>query len=155
PTGDGAPDRVGQADHGRHQGSGKDSAFAGQEGRQLMTAMLALHLWQSTVVLLAAWLLTLICRRNAAEVRYGIWLCASLKFLVPFAVLQRLGDYVGQSLPMPLALDPVLIETGSAIVVPSIGGVDFSEAGLPTLGIVAATLWALGAIVLSLRWFAQ
>lgn len=120
-----------------------------------MTAMLALHLWQSTVVLLAAWPLTLICRRNAAEVRYGIWLCASLKFLVPFAVLQRLGDYVGQSLPMPLALDPVLIETGSAIFVPSIGGVDFSEAALPTLGIAAAILWALGAIVLSLRWFAQ
>ena len=49
------------------------------------------HLWQSTVVLGAAWLLTLVLRRNAARVRYLIWMLASLKFLVPFAVLSNLG----------------------------------------------------------------
>lgn len=121
-----------------------------------MGAMLALHLWQSTLVLLAAWLLTLVCRRNSAEVRYWIWLCASLKFLVPFALLQRLGDYVGRTLPAPLALDSIWIETGSAIFVPSIGDVPGIADGLiPKLWIAAATIWALGAIVLLSRWLSQ
>lgn len=121
-----------------------------------MTAMLALHLWQSTLVLLAAWLLTWVCRRNSAEVRYWIWLCASLKFLVPFALLQRLGDYVGRSLPAPLTLDSTLIETGSAIFVPSIAGVPaIADAMVPKLWMVAAIVWAAGSASLLLRWFSQ
>ena len=121
-----------------------------------MGAMLALHLWQSTVVLLAAWMLTLVCRRNSAEIRYCIWLCASLKFLVPFALLQGLGDYVGRSLPAPFALDPALIETGSAIFVPPIAGVPgIAHTMLPTIAMVAAIIWALGSIVLLLRWLIQ
>ncbi len=82
-----------------------------------MTA-LALHLWQSTLVLIAAWVLTRLCRRNSAEIRYWIWFCASLKFLVPFSLLQQLGDYLGRSLPAPLTLAPTILETGSAIFVP-------------------------------------
>lgn len=121
-----------------------------------MNAMLALHLWQSTLVLLAAWLLTLLCRRNAAEIRYGIWLCASVKFLVPFALLQRLGESLGQALPVPVAIDPALIETGSAIFVPSIGGfTGLAESMLPTIGIAFMTLWALGSVALLLRWWSQ
>jgi len=50
------------------------------------------HLWQSTVVLLVAWLLTIALRRNAARVRYCIWMLASIKFLVPFALLANLGS---------------------------------------------------------------
>jgi beta-lactamase regulating signal transducer with metallopeptidase domain len=121
-----------------------------------MAAMLALHLWQSTVVLLAAWLLTLVCRRNSAEIRYWIWLCASLKFLVPFALLQRLGDYVGRSLPAPLALDPALIETGSAIFVPPISDVaGIADAMAPTIGMAAIAIWSLGSAALLLRWLSQ
>jgi len=45
------------------------------------------HLWQSTIFALAAALLTLACRRNRAQVRYWLWLSASLKFLIPFALL--------------------------------------------------------------------
>lgn len=121
-----------------------------------MAATLALHLWQSTVVLLGAWLLTLVCRRNSAEIRYGIWLCASLKFLVPFVLLQRLGDYVASSLPAPFMLDPVLIETGSAIFVPSIAAVPGIADSLPSrTWIAVATIWALGSAVLLLRWALQ
>lgn len=120
-----------------------------------MTA-LALHLWQSTVILIAAWVLTRVCRRNSAEVRYWIWFCASLKFLVPFSLLQQLGDYVGRTLPAPLALDPALLETGSAIFVPSIAGVSaLGNETLPTLRTVAVTIWALGVCVLLLRWLQQ
>jgi bla regulator protein blaR1 len=51
------------------------------------------HLWQSTLVLASAWILTVLFRRNPARVRYGIWMLASLKFLVPFALLASLGEY--------------------------------------------------------------
>ena len=49
------------------------------------------HLWQSTVFALAVALLTLVFRKNRAQVRYWLWLSASLKFLVPFALLIALG----------------------------------------------------------------
>ncbi|MBM0103292.1 M48 family metalloprotease [Steroidobacter sp. S1-65] len=121
-----------------------------------MAAMLALHLWQSTVVLIAAWVLTRLCRRNSAEVRYWIWFCASLKFLVPFALLQQLGDYLGRSLPAPLALDEKLMGTGSAIFVPTLAGVgDLSAHALPGIWKAAVIVWALGAATLLIRWFLQ
>lgn len=50
------------------------------------------HLWQSTLVLLVAGLLTLPLRKNHARARYWIWLAASLKFLVPFSSLVALGN---------------------------------------------------------------
>ena len=49
------------------------------------------HLWQSTLCVAVAWLLTLALRKNRASVRYGLWLAASVKFLVPFSWLAALG----------------------------------------------------------------
>ena len=56
-----------------------------------MTAI-ANHLWQSTLFALAAALAAgVLLRRNGAGVRYGLWLAASLKFLLPFALLIDIG----------------------------------------------------------------
>ena len=55
------------------------------------------HLWQSTLVAVAAGLLTLILRKQHARVRYGLWLAASVKFLVPFALLVNLGNHLAWS----------------------------------------------------------
>ena len=52
---------------------------------------LANHLWQSTVVAGVIGLLTLSLRRNYARVRYGLWLVASMKFLLPFSLLMVMG----------------------------------------------------------------
>lgn len=52
---------------------------------------LANHLWQSTAFAAAAWLLTILLRKNSAPVRYGLWLAASIKFLLPFSLLIALG----------------------------------------------------------------
>ena len=52
---------------------------------------LANHLWQSTLVVVAAALLTLVLRRHQARSRYWLWLAASLKFLVPFSFLVSIG----------------------------------------------------------------
>jgi bla regulator protein blaR1 len=51
------------------------------------------HLWQSTLFALSAGLLTLVLRKNRARVRYWLWLAASMKFLVPFALLVSIGSY--------------------------------------------------------------
>jgi bla regulator protein BlaR1 len=59
-----------------------------------MIPMLANHLWQSTVFAMAAWLLTLVFRRNRAQARYAIWLAASLKFLIPFSLLVSAGSHL-------------------------------------------------------------
>ena len=51
------------------------------------------HLWQSTLFVAAVALLTLAFRRNRAGTRYGLWMAASVKFLVPFSLLIKLGSY--------------------------------------------------------------
>ncbi len=52
------------------------------------------HLWQSTIFAAVAWLLTIAFRQNRAHVRYWLWFSASVKFLVPFALLINLGSHL-------------------------------------------------------------
>jgi bla regulator protein BlaR1 len=59
-----------------------------------MIDLLASHLWQSTLFAAAAALLTLTFRGNKAHVRYCLWLSASYKFLIPFALLTRIGSHI-------------------------------------------------------------
>lgn len=71
------------------------------------------HLWQATVFAVVVGLLTLAFRKNRARVRYWLWLSASVKFLVPFALLLSLGGFLGRSpaaksLPVPAIPDAVV-----------------------------------------------
>src|SRR5262245_49468044 len=121
-----------------------------------MLAFLLTHLWQSTLVLLGAWVLARACKRNAAAVRYWIWFVASMKFLVPLALLQQFGDYLGRSLPEPLPVDAALVESASAVFVPSMPrDIAASDTLLSHALLIAVAIWALGAALLSLRWFLQ
>jgi hypothetical protein len=52
------------------------------------------HLWQSTFVAGGVGVLTLMVRRSSARVRFGLWFSASVKFLVPFALLGALGSHL-------------------------------------------------------------
>ena len=61
------------------------------------------HLWQSTLCLVIAVLLTLLLRKNHARARYGLWLAASVKFLIPFSLLVALGSHLAR----PRAAPPV------------------------------------------------
>src|SRR5215831_850008 len=54
---------------------------------------MANHLWQSTLFAAAAWLLTLVLRKNHAGVRYRLWLASSVKFLIPFSLLVSAGSH--------------------------------------------------------------
>ena len=66
-----------------------------------MISALASHLWQSTWFAGAAALLALVLRGNRPRVRYWIWLSASAKFLVPFAVLVGITFEPRQLAPGP------------------------------------------------------
>jgi beta-lactamase regulating signal transducer with metallopeptidase domain len=114
------------------------------------------HLWQSTLVLLGAWALVRACRNNAAAVRYWIWFVASVKFLVPLALLQQLGDHLGRSFPEPLPVDVALVETASAMFAPSMHSSLKVADDLPSqVALIAAAVWAFGVALLCLRWFLQ
>jgi bla regulator protein blaR1 len=75
---------------------------------------LANHLWQSTLFAAAAGLITLVLRTQRAQVRYALWLAASVKFLVPFALLVSIGNQfqwravasIAQS-SLPLAMEQI------------------------------------------------
>ncbi len=60
----------------------------------VLAAALGNHLWQSTLFVIVAGLLTLILRDNHARARYGLWLAASVKFLIPFSLLTVLGSQI-------------------------------------------------------------
>ena len=49
------------------------------------------HLWQSTLFAVVAGLLTTALRSNHVRWRYWLWLTASVKFCIPFAVLAAIG----------------------------------------------------------------
>ena len=54
------------------------------------------HLWQSTLFALLAGVSILALRKNQARIRHHIWLAASLKFLVPFALLVNAGSWLAK-----------------------------------------------------------
>jgi uncharacterized protein (TIGR03435 family) len=70
-----------------------------------LSAPLLNHLLQSSVAVLAVWLLTLTMRRNRAEVRYWLWLAASAKFLIPFVLLVSIGQQLQWS-TVPIVTAP-------------------------------------------------
>jgi len=59
-------------------------------------AAVANHLWQSTLFAVVAATLTLPLRKNQAQIRYRLYLAASLKFLIPFSPLIWLGSYLAR-----------------------------------------------------------
>jgi len=75
---------------------------------------IANHLWQSTLIAAVAGLLSLALRKQRAQVRYALWLAASVKFLVPFALLVNIGSQfqwrtavtVVRS-PLPIAMEQI------------------------------------------------
>lgn len=56
---------------------------------------LANHLWQSTLFAAVAGLFALALKKNRAQVRHGLWLAASVKFLIPFSLLVSIGGHFG------------------------------------------------------------
>ena len=96
-----------------------------------MIAALINHLWQSTLFCGGAWLITLALRANSASLRHWIWLLASLKFLVPFALLFLMGSFIGLPAARSADIQPLVFGDAlqSASVLVSPGALRAIEAG--------------------------
>jgi len=81
--------------------------------------LIANHLWQSSWFALVVAALTLLFRNNQARIRFGLWLGASIKFLVPFSLLVALGSFVGRpqvSVSAPPAIYIAIQQAGQPFV---------------------------------------
>jgi bla regulator protein blaR1 len=120
---------------------------------------LANHLWQSSLFVVAVWLLTLALKKNRAAVRYWLWLAASVKFLIPFSLLVAVGGRFGlRTAPATTISQPqwssVVEGIGRlfAVSAPSLQAV--APPGLDLLPTILLIVWLggfLGSIVLWVR----
>ena len=83
-----------------------------------MIGELTNHLWQSTLFAVAAGLLTAAFRGNKAQVRHWLWFSASLKFLLPFALLMSLGSHLQRTPSLQQIAAPAVSETALEIAEP-------------------------------------
>src|SRR5262249_14326493 len=60
----------------------------------MTTTFIVNHLWKSCCCPLLAELLAFLHRDTSPKVRYWVWMSASVKFLIPFALLVSLGSVV-------------------------------------------------------------
>jgi uncharacterized protein (TIGR03435 family) len=120
-----------------------------------MMASVGNHLWQSTLFLLAAALLTLAFRKHRAHVRHWIWLAASVKFLVPFAPLVSLGSRFSWRSPGTMVEIPLAFDVAQPFTPSAVGGIAGSTVDQPALAAVPAVLiaiWLAGFVVMTVAW---
>jgi len=119
------------------------------------------HLWQSTAFAGVVWLATLLLRRSPARVRHGLWMAASLKFLVPFALLIGLGGLLPRprhavvAMPVYSAVDEVgLPFDEGAVPVRAAAEAHISESrfGAPSWPMILAAVWLCGVLVVLWVW---
>jgi hypothetical protein len=119
---------------------------------------LVVHLWQSTLFVVAAWLLTLALRKSPARVRHWVWFAASAKFLIPFSLLVGLSALASWRAAPP-------VQPAWAVAVEQIGA---PLTALPAVAAQAAVttrnpdgnyiqsaelaLWACGFAVIAACW---
>ena len=118
------------------------------------------HLWQSTAFAAAAFLLALTLKATHARARHWVWLGASIKFLVPFALLAHLGNILGSwivpaapTARIPFAVEQIVRpfalreEAGAAVAVSHAGGAAFP---LPA---VLLAVWLSGFAGVLFHWW--
>jgi len=122
------------------------------------------HLWQSSLFAASAWALTFALRRNHARARYVVWLAASVKFLIPFALLTAIGSAAHDRVPAPMASPPLaLLNVVDAATVPFSSAHDVagtvartSEAsGAGVIEWALFVMWLTGMLTLTTRWTAR
>ncbi len=121
------------------------------------------HLWQSTLFACGAAALTLLFRRSGANVRYGLWFAASLKFLIPFSLLFALGRALAPedaafhgSIPLVTFVEkvgsPLSYAVAGAATAPVLPGGAPIATALPELAMI---LWAAGCLAVLIVWLSR
>jgi uncharacterized protein (TIGR03435 family) len=117
------------------------------------------HLWQSTLFAALVWVAAWSLRANAARVRYWLWFGASMKFLVPVAVLIRVGErFSWHSAPaaapaaVSFVIDQVLTPASTTLAPVSAAPAPSAILSAMTLVLVA---WAIGVGCVLVGWWRQ
>jgi uncharacterized protein (TIGR03435 family) len=125
-----------------------------------MLSELANHLWQTTVFAIAVGLLTVMCRKNHASVRYWLWFSASVKFLIPFTLLMALGDRLQLASKAPQFAAPAVSATIAQVSrrfaeIPAIDVLPVQELprSFDSLAVVLLAIWMSGAITMTVVRF--
>jgi beta-lactamase regulating signal transducer with metallopeptidase domain len=121
------------------------------------------HLWQSTVFVLAVWLVTLALQKNRAALRHRLWLAASIKFLIPFSALVSLGARIPMSTSsvtvptqVSAAVNTISVPFAASYATPAYFVPDEPVASLPPqqsrIPAILVSIWLFG-FVGSLLWW--
>ena len=116
------------------------------------------HLWQSSACVLVAGLVAFALRNHSPRIRFWVWLSASVKFLVPFALLMSLGSEV----PRPAhhaasTAAPVFSTTVVQIAAPFSPSPRANRTHKPInwMPVTIAVAWAFGFLAIAMaRWSA-
>jgi beta-lactamase regulating signal transducer with metallopeptidase domain len=119
---------------------------------------LANHLWQSTLLAATAGLLSLVLRKQRAQVRYGLWLAASVKFLIPFALLVSMGSQfewrtaasIAQS-PLPVAMEEISQPFAPSATAPHLAVPSVASRAPESL----LAIWVCGFTAVLFAWLAR
>lgn len=114
------------------------------------------HLWQSSLFAAAGGTLTLLLQRNSARTRYWLWFAASVKFLIPFALLVDAGSRLEWSMAPALAQPSVTLPLEQVFTAPALvlasPAAHHESSYLP--GFLFAT-WFCGFSVVLFSWWRQ
>jgi uncharacterized protein (TIGR03435 family) len=111
------------------------------------------HLWQSTLFAgVAAWLAFLL-RSNRAQVRYWLWMAASLKFLIPFVLLLTLGRQISwRSAEYPSPTTSLVELAAQPITAPFQLTQPARTTDISWTRVIAA-VWGFGVLAVGLYWW--
>jgi len=111
-----------------------------------------------------AGLLTLILRKNQARTRYGLWLAASVKFLIPFSLLVNLGSLLATpraSAAAQTALYFALEEASqpftpsvAQVMPPAVHSTIFASL-VPLLPAILVAAWLCGFVAVLFTWWVR
>jgi uncharacterized protein (TIGR03435 family) len=119
--------------------------------------LVADHLWQSTLIACIAVGLAWSLRKSEARFRHATWMLASLKFLVPFALLEQIGQRLATRR---------VFEAPSSVVVTTVMDIGKPFSGSPVTQHATASahfpwllcivlLWAAGAATVLFTWLVR
>lgn len=122
------------------------------------------HLWQSTLVAIAAGLLTLALRKHHARARYWLWFAASMKFLAPFSLLVAIGNSLAWHRPetdtaktaLYFAIEEIsqpFTQASARVTAPRTSSI--LQTGLTHLIPWIAAVWLCGFLAVLLLWTAR
>jgi bla regulator protein BlaR1 len=122
------------------------------------------HLWQSTLFAIAAGLLTVILRDNHARARHGLWLAASVKFLIPFSLLTAMGSHItwlrapaGTNASVYTAMDQFSQPFSQAKLsqISQTAPATHSADPIEILAPLLAAVWLCGIALVALAWYVR